>query len=71
MVIGLELPQATLAIEELSTTAMATEFRRMVAFTGATLQAMDRIPTAAYCDVVTLLSTWHPGGNRQTPARPS
>jgi hypothetical protein len=32
-------------------------------------QAMDRLPTAVYCDVVTLLNMWRPGGKRQTPAR--
>jgi hypothetical protein len=42
-----------------------------VAFTGATSQAMDRLPKAVYYDVVTLLSTWHSGGKRQTPARSS
>jgi hypothetical protein len=31
-------------------------------------QAMDRLPTAVYCDVVTLMNTWCPGGKRQTPA---
>jgi hypothetical protein len=32
-------------------------------------QAMDRLPTAIYFDVVTLLSTWHSYEGRQTPAR--
>jgi hypothetical protein len=30
---------------------------------------MDRLPTAVYCDMVTLLSRWRLGGKRQTPAR--
>jgi hypothetical protein len=40
-----------------------------VAFTRATLQAMDRLPMAVNCNVVRLRSMWHPGGKRQTPAR--
>jgi hypothetical protein len=43
--------------------------RTTMAFTGAMSQAMDRLPTVVYCDVVTLLSMWRPGGKRQTPAR--
>jgi hypothetical protein len=43
--------------------------RNTVAFTGAMFQAMDRLPTTVYCDMVTLLSTWRPGGKRQTLAR--
>jgi hypothetical protein len=43
----------------------------IVAFTGATSQAMDKLPKAVYCDVVTLLNMWRPGGKRQTPARSS
>jgi hypothetical protein len=45
--------------------------RTIMAFTGAMSQVMDRLPKAVYCDVVTLLSLWHPGGKRQTPARSS
>jgi hypothetical protein len=45
--------------------------RATVVFTGATLQAMDRLPIVVYCDVVTLLSMWCPSGKQQTPARPS
>jgi hypothetical protein len=40
-----------------------------VAFTGAMSQAMDRLPTAIYCDVVTLLNMWRLGVKRQTPSR--
>jgi hypothetical protein len=40
-----------------------------VAFTGALSKAMDRLPTAVYCDVVTPLITWCMGGKRQSPAR--
>jgi hypothetical protein len=32
-------------------------------------QAMDRLPTAIYCDVVTLLSLWCGYEGRRTPAR--
>jgi hypothetical protein len=42
-----------------------------VAFTGAMSQAMDKLPKAVYCDVVSLLSTWRLGDKRQTPARSS
>jgi hypothetical protein len=43
--------------------------RTTVAFTGATSQAMDRLPTIIYCDVVALLSTWRSYERRRTPAR--
>jgi hypothetical protein len=39
-----------------------------VAFTGAMSQAIDGLSTVVYCDVVTLLNTWHPYGKRRTPA---
>jgi hypothetical protein len=42
-----------------------------VAFTGAVSQAMNKLPKVVYCDVVTLLCTWHPGGKRQTLAKTS
>ena len=34
----------------------------IMAFTGALSQAMDRLPIAVYCDVVTPLITWRMGG---------
>jgi hypothetical protein len=43
--------------------------RTTVAFTGVMSQAMDRLPTAIYYDVVTLLSTWHGYEGPRTPAR--
>jgi hypothetical protein len=45
--------------------------RAVVAFTRAVSQAMNKLPKAIYCDVVTLLITWHPGGKRQTPTKSS
>jgi hypothetical protein len=40
-----------------------------VAFTEAMFQAMSRLSTTTYCDVVTRLSTWHGYEGRRTPAR--
>jgi hypothetical protein len=40
-----------------------------VAFTGATSQAMDKLPKAVYCDVVTPLTMWRTSGKRPTPER--
>jgi hypothetical protein len=62
---GSEFGRGKLAAEERG----ESPARNTVAFTGAMSQAMDRLPTMVFCDVVTLLSTWHPGGKRQTLAR--
>jgi hypothetical protein len=43
--------------------------RATVAITRAMFQAMSTLPTAIYCDVVTLLGTWHDYEGRRTPAR--
>jgi hypothetical protein len=40
-----------------------------VAFTEAMFQAMSRLSTVIYCDVVTRLSTWHDYEGRQTLVR--
>jgi hypothetical protein len=44
-------------------------WRSTVAFTEALSQAMDRLPTVVYSDVVTPQITWRTSGKQPTPAR--